>query len=211
MSHFPWCNDEGLRGTAEAWSPEILSSTTQGELEGQKGSSHLGAALCPPMVADTSQAQSLDPDQHPFCRCEGPCFRDEVTEKARPFHGGCHRGGKQTQTSLMAHSRSKERFRQVGPGSTGRQMDPTGDHCMFPCSGSKTQAHKQRTGEGRGQGAWGPALVSHRRFCVCWGDQGNYLAREQTGLQLPEVEGGACSGDKTLTPGDLGSALESEP
>lgn len=91
----------------------------------------------------------------------------------------------------MAHSRSKERFRRVGTGST-EQMDPTGDHCMFPCSGSKTQAHKQRTGEGRGEGAWGqPWWVTG--VLVCWRPGSTWCTRADR-LQLPEeLEGGACS------------------
>lgn len=79
------CNDEGLRGTVEAWSPEILSSTTQGELEGQKGSATWGSCPVSSHGSRHFTGTISDPDQHPFCRWGSPVSRDEVTEKARPF------------------------------------------------------------------------------------------------------------------------------
>lgn len=69
-------------------------------------------------------------------------------------------------------------------------MDPTGNHCMFPCSGSKTQARKQRTGE-HGEKGPGASLGKSPASCVCWGDRGSYLVHERRQTAAPGG-GGRC-------------------
>ena len=89
-------------------------------------------------------------------------------------------------------------------------MDPTGDDCMFQRLGSKTQAHKWRSGQARGEEPWGQP----------WWVTAVLRLPERSGKSRRGGEQTDCGSwrrraapalDEMLTPGDLGSALESEP
>lgn len=76
--------------------------------------------------------------------------------------------------------------------------------------GSKTLPTNRGRGKDEEKGL-GPALVSHRRSASTGRLGKLFMHEEQSRLQLPEVEGSALLCDKTLTPGDLGSAWNLNP
>ena len=203
------CSDEGLSGTVEAWSPAVLSSTTQGELEGRKGSSHLGSCPVSSRSSRLFTGTISDPDQHPFCR-GGSCFREVKSQKKHArFIGSCHRGGTQAKPSCWHILDPKRDLDRQAPSSTGDRWILLE---IIVCFHARVQKHKPANrGRGStGKRGLGPALASHRRP-VSAGETGEVTwCTSADRLRLPEVEGGACCG-KMLTPGDLGSALESEP